>query len=44
MYNIHYSVLGELYENFKIFEIIKSRKLRGNVEYPKEVERCFYLV
>ena len=32
MYNIHYSVLGDLYENFKILGTMQSRKLWGNVE------------
>ena len=32
MYNIHYSVLVDLYEKVTIFELIDSRKLRGNVE------------
>ena len=38
-YNIHYSVLVDLYENFKILEIIESRKLRGNVEDTVGLER-----
>ena len=27
-------MLRDLYENFKIFELVESRKLRGNLEDP----------
>ena len=29
-----------IYEEDKIFEIIESRKLRGNVEDPFDLKRC----
>ena len=39
MYDIHYLVLRDLYKNFKIFEIIESRKLTGNVDDPFGLKR-----
>ena len=43
MYNLHYSVLGDLYGDFKIFETMESRKLRGKLEDPFGIKRGFFI-
>ena len=36
--------LSNVYERFKIFEIIESRKFGSNVDYPFGLKRLFFCI